>query len=826
MHASGLLLPLAALIVWLTAIAWPTVAGFSTILEPAASTQTHNLVGVLITSLCWSAGIAFAATLLGWLPGRCLGGLIRQRRRALGALAFAMLLVPLCIPAYLIFWAWWQAWPPTSFFYQWAVYHRAIPLLRQITLAAGLICWAWPLASWCVAASVAMTPGETDDLLGIDGARLWTRLRIRLRQDATGLAAGAAIIMLVLLNETTSFDLAQVFTFGNELRYIDSLGPVRGVIIAAWPSMLIALGGAIGVWRIIHRFSSTQLGRPGAMSGATAFAGAMIWIITIIVPLGMIVVGLAQEPDVDAFLGRYADSVANALTLSAAVGVLVALIAWGLAAGWRDPHPGVRAATTVQAIGWLIGALSPAIVVAAAHEAAYNNDVTGERMYQTPIILVLSLAARTGFVGVLLGRWIVVSEPAALRDLRLLHGRFGLLAFLASSRPRLLAGGAAAMAITFAMCLSEVSVTARLQPRGFEVIASALLNALHYQRPETIVLATTILIAAACVGSLLAAIVLSRPWRIRASGQLHGLILGMALLPLLTACSSSDSRDPEPLDAIKTFGNPGLSPGQFSYPRAISSDPNAELLYVIDKTARVQRFGFDGTVQTFWNMPEKDNGKPTGVSVSPDGRVFVADTHYFRVMVYDRDGNELLRFGSYGEAPGQFIYPTDVAFGPEGTLYVAEYGGNDRIQVFSPQGEFLFLFGSFGNERGQFRRPQSIAFSHDLSELYIADAANNRIVVTDPKGNVLRMFGSAGFEPGRMHTPYSVCVLDDGSLLVTEFGNNRLQRFTPDGKSLGVLGRLGAGPGELKYPWAAAAAAGKDAFVLDSGNNRVHHIRP
>ena len=62
--------------------------------------------------------------------------------------------------------------------------------------------------------------------------------------------------------------------------------------------------------------------------------------------------------------------------------------------------------------------------------------------------------------------------------------------------------------------------------------------------------------------------------------------------------------------------------------------------------------------------------KPVGLSVHPDGRVFVADTHYNRVLVFDRDGKELARFGGYGKEPGHFIYPTDIAFGNDGRIYV------------------------------------------------------------------------------------------------------------------------------------------------------------
>ena len=184
-----------------------------------------------------------------------------------------------------------------------------------------------------------------------------------------------------------------------------------------------------------------------------------------------------------------------------------------------------------------------------------------------------------------------------------------------------------------------------------------------------------------------------------------------------------------------------------------------------------------------------------------------------------------MRFGSYGEEPGKFIYPTDVAFGPDGTLYVSEYGGaNDRIQVFSAEGEYLFGFGSFGEGDGEFSRPQSIVFNDALTELYIADSCNHRIVVVDPKGNTLRTIGRPGRGEGQLAYPYGLMLLSDGSLLICEYGNNRIQRLTNSGKCLGIFGSPGYGDGELYSPW---AIDGSDSlvFVLDSKNTRVQVIR-
>jgi sugar lactone lactonase YvrE len=401
----------------------------------------------------------------------------------------------------------------------------------------------------------------------------------------------------------------------------------------------------------------------------------------------------------------------------------------------------------------------------------------------------------------------------------------------------MLAASVAAAAVIFVFALGEIPVTAKVnppQPAGQGPLALTLLNDMHYQRPQAVMVAALAIIVTAA----LAAAIVAAAWRLfrprRDSGMSPAALLA-ALIPSITliGCDPVDEHDAVPLDPILIFGSPGLSPGQMSYPRAIDVDRAGQWVYVIEKSpllqadttgARIQRFGFDGKPQCAWRTPEHANGRPTGISVAPDGRIFVPDTHYYRVLVYDSEGSELMRFGEFGTGPGQFIFVTDVAFGPEGRLYVSEYGGNDRVQVFSPDGHYLFGFGSLGQGDGQFSRPQAMVFNADKTELFIADSCNFRIVVVDPQGKFLRSFGTAGHGPGQFTYPYGIEILDDGTLIVCEFGGARIQHLDARGKCLGIWGRVGRGAGELQYPW-AVAVAGDRLFVLDSGNNRVQVVR-
>jgi iron(III) transport system ATP-binding protein len=297
-----------------------------------------------------------------------------------------------------------------------------------------------------------------------------------------------------------------------------------------------------------------------------------------------------------------------------------------------------------------------------------------------------------------------------------------------------------------------------------------------------------------------------------------------------------------PIRILGIIGEVGQSPGQFIYPRAIDSDGSS--LWVVDKSARVQRLD-PGTGDPLcgWQMPDSELGKPVGVTIAPgsDGRscVYVPDTHYHRVLVYRAPSSmgeepELLKqIGSFGEGPGQFIYPTDVAVltGPDGRperIFVAEYGGHDRVNAFDRDWNFLFSFGSMGDSADpgniQFDRPQAIEIDTAAREVVVVDSSNHRLGRFTLDGKLVAWIGSpqtAGTELGQFRYPYGLCLLDGRTALVAEFGNNRVQLVDlATGAGLAGFGQGGRDEGSLVTPW-GITVLGDMAYVLDSGNNRV-----
>lgn len=294
------------------------------------------------------------------------------------------------------------------------------------------------------------------------------------------------------------------------------------------------------------------------------------------------------------------------------------------------------------------------------------------------------------------------------------------------------------------------------------------------------------------------------------------------MLAAVAGCLDSGKADGQP---ELVWGKRGISPGRLQKPRAMAIDAQ-DNLYLIDTTARIQVFDVDGKYLRGWRTPESKNGRPTGLTINRSGKLLVADTHYYRVLVYQPDGQPVESAtigGTMGSGPGEFGFVTDAVDDSQGNIFVAEYGQWDRIQKFSPDGVFILQWGTHGSEPGQFRRPQNLAID-EQDRIWVADACNHRIQVFDNNGRLLWLWGEQGAEPGKLYYPYDLVFDDEGHLIVCEYGNHRLQKFTREGKSLGCWGSHGRAPGQLHNPWALVRDRRGRIHVLDSNNHRVQRI--
>ncbi|MYN68230.1 MAG: hypothetical protein F4X11_24975 [Acidobacteria bacterium] len=127
------------------------------------------------------------------------------------------------------------------------------------------------------------------------------------------------------------------------------------------------------------------------------------------------------------------------------------------------------------------------------------------------------------------------------------------------------------------------------------------------------------------------------------------------------------------------------------------------------------------------------------IRVDPEGHVWVVDAPGHAVYKLRETGEVLMHLGTPG-VPGAghdtFNLPTDIAFAPNGDIYVSDGYGNARIVRFSKEGRYLGDWGSRGAGPGQFGLPHGVAVAGD-GRVYTVDRDNRRVQVFDAEGKFL-----------------------------------------------------------------------------------------
>ncbi|HTY41726.1 MAG TPA: NHL repeat-containing protein [Thermoanaerobaculia bacterium] len=124
---------------------------------------------------------------------------------------------------------------------------------------------------------------------------------------------------------------------------------------------------------------------------------------------------------------------------------------------------------------------------------------------------------------------------------------------------------------------------------------------------------------------------------------------------------------------------------------------------------------------------------PRGITVAPDGRVWVTDVGNHRVASFDALLQDRRNVGHKGTELGEFTNPTGIAAAPSGEIYVADTG-NKRIQVLAPDGtpRGAFPFPGWGENV----EPHLVVDSDGT--LWATDPGTNSVVSLDASGRFLR----------------------------------------------------------------------------------------
>jgi len=240
---------------------------------------------------------------------------------------------------------------------------------------------------------------------------------------------------------------------------------------------------------------------------------------------------------------------------------------------------------------------------------------------------------------------------------------------------------------------------------------------------------------------------------------------------------------------------------------------------------------------------DKDNGQlasawgenlfvmPHGLKVDLQNNIWVTDVGLNQVFKFSHDGKLLLKLGEArvaGNDHTHFNRPTDIAISKDGSFYVSDGYGNNRIIKFSPTGKYLFEWGRKGNGEGEFNLPHGICLDSN-GEVYVADRENNRIEVFDSTGKFIRQFSdhsfgtfcAVAFDPS-----YSkLFAVDDFTFLAVKHRGSDIFIFDTAGKVQSRFGRSGSYEGHTCWYHDLAVDKDENFYVGDILGNTIHKFR-
>ena len=188
--------------------------------------------------------------------------------------------------------------------------------------------------------------------------------------------------------------------------------------------------------------------------------------------------------------------------------------------------------------------------------------------------------------------------------------------------------------------------------------------------------------------------------------------------------------------------------------------------------------------------------RPNWIAVNSKGAIAISDRKKHCILMFDKDGNFVRKFGCCGKGPGQLANPDGMTFLNDDELLVID-ALNGRIQQFNVQTRnFVKSFGKGGTGDGEFTAPQGI-FINDEGHVIVADCLNNRIQVLDKDGKFISKFGDTG--PGELNEP-SGCIYHKNKFIVSDSKNHCLKVFDKSGKFLYKIGEEGEADGQFSCP--------------------------
>jgi len=233
---------------------------------------------------------------------------------------------------------------------------------------------------------------------------------------------------------------------------------------------------------------------------------------------------------------------------------------------------------------------------------------------------------------------------------------------------------------------------------------------------------------------------------------------------------------------------------------------------------------------TQWDHLFEGGRGPHQIYISPydpERRVWVVDDMRHVIFIFSNDGKKLLKtlgeLDEFGDNDDEkrFRRPTDIAWLPDGTFFVADGYGNKRVVKFDKDGHFLKR--AMSGAPTPFNTVHGIAVAGSPPRVFVSDRGNRRIQVFDTDLNFIEYWPDIA--------PHTIVASADGHIWAYDQTSEKMAKFDLSGHleyAFGTSGVNGNGRDQTKFWGVHQIAADSDGnlYVAEVFNGRADKFVP
>ena len=207
--------------------------------------------------------------------------------------------------------------------------------------------------------------------------------------------------------------------------------------------------------------------------------------------------------------------------------------------------------------------------------------------------------------------------------------------------------------------------------------------------------------------------------------------------------------------------------------------------------------------------------KPTDVSVSKDGFIYVVDGVNNKIKIFNKKGRFLSSFGRQGSGRSEFKLPLGIDIDNGGRVYIAD-SGNQRVQILESKGGFIKEI-RLPRQNDHPADPTDVVVDNLNNRCYIVDNDNHQVLAYDLFTlKLIKTYGSHGAGKDRFRYPFFAALGKEQNLYVVDVINTRVQVLSSEGLFVAEIGGWGVEKGEFFRPKGVAVDKNDRVYVSDS----------